>query len=210
MPFTLPADVAGRPIAIEGAGTLGRRIASVYVAGGTDVRLHDASPKQLEGAIQHVTDNAVGVRRTLDLHPANGLGSCTAFGELADAVRGAWMVVESVPEDLELKRQVFGQLDELADSDAILASKGLKRRRRLPRRRYRAAAVPGCDRPGSHDAVDGRFRGVGSSTPRWANHGCPCHGPLSDPEGVRRGAMLPTGRQAVLPQNLPSSGPPAL
>jgi CheY-like chemotaxis protein len=30
------------------------------------------------------------------------------------------------------------------------------------------------------------------------------------PEGVRRGAMLPTGRQAVLPQNLPSSGPPAL
>jgi 3-hydroxybutyryl-CoA dehydrogenase len=122
MPFTLPADVAGRPIAIEGAGTLGRRIASVYVAGGTDVRLHDASPKQLEGAIQHVTDNAVGVRRTLDLHPANGFGSCTAFGELADAVRGAWMVVESVPEDLELKRQVFGQLDELADSDAILAS----------------------------------------------------------------------------------------
>jgi hypothetical protein len=59
--------------------------------------------------------------------------------------------------------------------------RGLKRRRRLPRRRYRAAAVPGCDRPGSHDAVDGRFRGVGSSTPRWANHGCPCHGPLSDP-----------------------------
>jgi 3-hydroxyacyl-CoA dehydrogenase len=82
MPFTLPADVAGRPIAIEGAGTLGRRIASVYVAGGTDVRLHDASPKQLEGAIQHVTDNAVGVRRTLDLHPANGSGAAPLSASL--------------------------------------------------------------------------------------------------------------------------------
>jgi 3-hydroxybutyryl-CoA dehydrogenase len=92
------------------------------VAGGTDVRLHDASPQQLESALQHVTDNADGLRRALDLHPADGLGSSAAFGELADAVRGAWMVVESVPEDLELKRQVFGQLDELADSDAILAS----------------------------------------------------------------------------------------
>jgi CheY-like chemotaxis protein len=88
--------------------------------------------------------------------------------------------------------------------------RGLKRRRRLPRRRYRAAAAPDAIVLDLMMPLMGRFRGVGSSTPRWANHGCPCHGPLSDPEGVRRGAMLPTGRQAVLPQNLPSSGPPAL
>jgi 3-hydroxybutyryl-CoA dehydrogenase len=39
-----------------------------------------------------------------------------------DAVRGAWMVIEVVPEKLDLKREVFGQLDALAESDAILAS----------------------------------------------------------------------------------------
>ena len=39
------------------------------------------------------------------------------YGELGEAVRGAWMVVQSVPEDLELKRQVFGELDRLSDAD---------------------------------------------------------------------------------------------
>ena len=44
------------------------------------------------------------------------------FDDLADAVRGAWMVIEAIPEQLDLKREVFAQLDELADPDAILAS----------------------------------------------------------------------------------------
>jgi lactate dehydrogenase-like 2-hydroxyacid dehydrogenase len=43
MSYTLPADVDDRPIAIDGAGTLGRRIASVYAAGGTDIRMFDLS-----------------------------------------------------------------------------------------------------------------------------------------------------------------------
>ena len=41
---------------------------------------------------------------------------------LSVAVRGAWMVVEAIPEQLELKREAFAQLDEIADADAILAS----------------------------------------------------------------------------------------
>jgi hypothetical protein len=35
MPYALPADVDERPVVIDGAGTLGRRIASVYAAGGS-------------------------------------------------------------------------------------------------------------------------------------------------------------------------------
>jgi 3-hydroxybutyryl-CoA dehydrogenase len=38
MTYALPADVDERPVVIEGAGTLGRRIAAVYAAGGSDVR----------------------------------------------------------------------------------------------------------------------------------------------------------------------------
>jgi len=34
MPYTLPADVDERPVVIDGAGTLGRQIVSVYAAGG--------------------------------------------------------------------------------------------------------------------------------------------------------------------------------
>ncbi len=36
MPYVPPADVDERPVVIDGAGTLGRRIASVYVDGGSD------------------------------------------------------------------------------------------------------------------------------------------------------------------------------
>jgi len=57
MPFTLPPDVAYRPVAVDGAGALGRRIASVYVAGGTDVYIHDVSSDQREACIQFVADS---------------------------------------------------------------------------------------------------------------------------------------------------------
>ena len=48
MSYTLPSDVDSRPVAVDGAGTLGRRIASAYAAGGTDVRIFDLSPEQCE------------------------------------------------------------------------------------------------------------------------------------------------------------------
>jgi 3-hydroxybutyryl-CoA dehydrogenase len=38
MPYTLWADVDERPVVIDGAGTLGRRITAVYAGGGSDVR----------------------------------------------------------------------------------------------------------------------------------------------------------------------------
>ena len=41
MSFTLPSDVDERPMAIDAAGTLGQRIAAVYAAGGSDVRIFD-------------------------------------------------------------------------------------------------------------------------------------------------------------------------
>ncbi len=53
MPYTLPADVDQRPVVINGAGTLGRRIASVYAAGGSDVRIFDLSVEQREAAREY-------------------------------------------------------------------------------------------------------------------------------------------------------------
>ncbi|MFN2570383.1 MAG: hypothetical protein ABR537_02045 [Gemmatimonadales bacterium] len=41
MAYTLPDDVDQRPVAIDGAGTLGRRIAAVYAGGGSDVRIFE-------------------------------------------------------------------------------------------------------------------------------------------------------------------------
>ena len=121
MSYKLPSDVDDRPIAIDGAGTLGRRIASVYAAAGTDVRIFDVSQAQREAACDYVNEQVDEVRSKLDL-TGSRLGQAAVFEDLAEAVRGAWMAIEAIPERLDLKREVLGQLDELVDADAILAS----------------------------------------------------------------------------------------
>jgi 3-hydroxybutyryl-CoA dehydrogenase len=121
MSYTLPSDVDDRPIAIDGAGTLGRRIGSVYAAGGADVRMFDTSQAQLQAARDYMNEQREHVRTALNLHYSRA-GEVALFDDLAEAVRGAWMVIEAIPERLALKREVLAQLDELADADAILAS----------------------------------------------------------------------------------------
>ena len=121
MPYVLPSDVNERHVAIDGAGTLGQRIATVYAAGGTDICIYDVSADQLEAARDYVERNLNHVQQTLGLQvPRSGKVSLTE--QLREAVHGAWMVIEAVPESLELKQAVFAELDRLADSDAVLAS----------------------------------------------------------------------------------------
>jgi 3-hydroxybutyryl-CoA dehydrogenase len=117
----LPADVDDRPIAIVGAGTLGRRIATVYAAGGSHVEIFDLSQDQCDAAVNYVGEQIEQVRRTLKLDESR-TGTARASDDLVGVVRGAWMVIEAIPERLDIKRDVFGEVDELADSDAILAS----------------------------------------------------------------------------------------
>jgi 3-hydroxybutyryl-CoA dehydrogenase len=50
------------------------------------------------------------------------LGVVTATTSLAEALDGAWLVVESAPERLEIKIPLWGQIDEAADADTIFAT----------------------------------------------------------------------------------------
>jgi len=121
MGYALPGDVDQRPVAVVGAGTLGRRIAAVFAAGGTDVQIFDPSGEQLAAARDYAEQHLSEMRTALGLRDAP-TGGVATFDELGEAVRGAWMVIEAVPELVDLKRRVFGELDRLADGDAILAS----------------------------------------------------------------------------------------
>jgi 3-hydroxybutyryl-CoA dehydrogenase len=121
MSYTLPDDVDQRPVLIDGAGALGRRIASVYAAGGSHVRIFDLSAEQRESAAGYVAAHLATTQQTLDLHPARP-GTVEAVDDLAAGARGAWMIIEAVPEHVELKTKVFGDLDRVADPDAILCS----------------------------------------------------------------------------------------
>jgi 3-hydroxybutyryl-CoA dehydrogenase len=121
MAYSLPDDLDQRPVTVAGAGTLGRLIATVFAAGGSDVRIFDTSADQLEAGRAHVEKNVDDVQRALDLRPG-GTGGVEAVDDLARAVDGAWLVIESVPERVDVKVEVFGELDRLADPDAILAT----------------------------------------------------------------------------------------
>jgi 3-hydroxybutyryl-CoA dehydrogenase len=94
---------------------------SVYAAAGTDVRIFDVSQAQRDAARDYVNEQVDEVRSALHLTRSR-LGQVAVFEDLAEAVHGAWMVIEAIPERLDLKGEVLGQLDELVDTDAILAS----------------------------------------------------------------------------------------
>ena len=119
MSFTVPTDYANRPVAVIGAGTLGRRIALIFAAHGAQVTIYDLAEAQRDAAIGYVTKELPALaERLADVTP----GQVTAEADLAEAVAKAWLVIEAIPERLELKKQMFGQLDELSAHDAILAS----------------------------------------------------------------------------------------
>ena len=104
----MPGNVdVGRPAAVVGAGTLGRRIALVLARGGDDVRITDPDPAQREAAGRYLREQGQTVTVTHDL---------------AAAVDGAWLVVEAAPERLEVKRPLFAELSALAPPDAVLAT----------------------------------------------------------------------------------------
>jgi 3-hydroxybutyryl-CoA dehydrogenase len=121
MPYTLSADVDERPVSIVGAGTLGRRLALVYAAGGSDVRIFDISAEQCEAACDYVEEHVTQTQQTLGLDYAQR-GRVEVSDDLQEAVAGGWMVVEAVPEKIDIKIELFGDLDRLAEPDAILCS----------------------------------------------------------------------------------------
>ncbi|MEU6578642.1 3-hydroxyacyl-CoA dehydrogenase family protein [Streptomyces sp. NPDC046805] len=119
MAFTPPTDPATRPIAILGAGTLGRRMALMFATRGGQVRIYDPAAQAGQDACAYVEQNVAEVAAGVE---GGTPGAVTATTDLAEALARAWLVVEAVPERLDLKKQIFGDLDKMADADAILAS----------------------------------------------------------------------------------------
>ncbi len=112
-------DPAGRPVAVIGAGTLGRRIALMLATCGGEVRISDPDAAAREAALEYVAGALPDVVGRVD---GGRAGRVTAVADLAAAASDAWLVVEAVPERLELKRSVFARLDEVAPPDAVLAT----------------------------------------------------------------------------------------
>jgi 3-hydroxybutyryl-CoA dehydrogenase len=124
-PATSPRAASDRPtIGVVGCGTMGRSIAQVAAVAGHPVLLFDADPRAVEAAIQTIGDL---FRRAVERGqaPANladaAIARVKGVPEVA-ALAPADLVIESVNEDIELKRTVFALLETVVRDDAILAT----------------------------------------------------------------------------------------
>jgi enoyl-CoA hydratase/3-hydroxyacyl-CoA dehydrogenase len=112
-------------VAVIGAGDMGHGIAQLFAVGGYDVVLMDKYPEMLQKAKERV---AASLQRWVDRGKATkeeaaaALGRIRYTGDMADAVSNADLVVEAVPENLELKKSVLKTACELAPEGAIIAS----------------------------------------------------------------------------------------
>ncbi|MDJ0973270.1 MAG: 3-hydroxyacyl-CoA dehydrogenase family protein [Planctomycetota bacterium] len=113
-------------VLVIGAGTMGHGIAHVAAAAGFDAYLYDVASDLVETGLAKVKANLQkGVDRgkvTEEARDAALARLHAAPGDLKEAASNADLVVEAVPERIELKRQIFGDLEAAAPAHAILAS----------------------------------------------------------------------------------------
>jgi 3-hydroxybutyryl-CoA dehydrogenase len=112
-------DIRDRPVAVIGAGTLGRRIALMMASRGGAVRIYAPRAQQRAEAVHYVTETLPKVVRDRGF---GEVGAATAAGSLEEALEGAWLAVESVPEKLEIKIATWDQIDQAAPPDTIFAT----------------------------------------------------------------------------------------
>ncbi|MEE9470627.1 MAG: 3-hydroxyacyl-CoA dehydrogenase family protein [Gemmatimonadota bacterium] len=117
---------ASRPVlAVLGAGTMGHGIAQVAALAGYDVRLTDVSDEALESAMGRVKaqlDKGVELGKVEpDVRDA-ALGRLRATSDAAEARAGAEIVVEAVPEVLELKQEILAGAAETVEANTLLAT----------------------------------------------------------------------------------------
>lgn len=122
----LPAAPAqsGRPVAIVGAGLIGRAWAIVFARAGHPVRLHDMDAATMSGSLQYIAARLHELTEfgLLDEAPAVVMARIRCEPDLAAALRDVVLVQENIRETVEAKAAVFAQLDALAPADAVLAS----------------------------------------------------------------------------------------
>ncbi len=112
-------------MAVIGAGTMGRGIVHAAALGGFRVTLQDVDSGVLERAlegIQKEMQKAVERDRIDEGEMRGGLERISPTESLEEAVKEADLVIEAVPEEMELKLEIFGRLDKLCPERAVLAT----------------------------------------------------------------------------------------
>jgi 3-hydroxybutyryl-CoA dehydrogenase len=114
-----------KTIGVIGAGTMGRGIAYAAAYGGYRTILEDVSPEMLEQGlayIRHTLEEGVARGKVTEEQKTIALANLTTSRSVQDVCREADLLIEAVPEEMEVKLEIFTILDKFARPGAILAS----------------------------------------------------------------------------------------
>ena len=114
-----------KKVSVISLGTLGTQIAIQAASYGYEVRGYDQDLEVFQKTIQKVKGmmKFLGKTPTMPVEEWEKAASRSkVVKDLSDALKDADLVIEAVPENLELKRKVWGQLDSLAPKGALVAT----------------------------------------------------------------------------------------
>jgi len=108
-------------IACIGSGVIGSGWAARFLLNGFDVAVYDPSP-DARATTEHILDNARKALAALTTVHLPQEGRLSISASLAEAVEGAVLIQESVPERLDLKLAVMAEIEAACSDDALIAS----------------------------------------------------------------------------------------
>ena len=113
-----------RTVGLVGGGTMGQGIAITCAAAGLDVLLREKSPelaRESMDGIGHALDRDIAKWRRTQSEKKAIVGRVRTLDDF-DALEKADIIIECVPEDLELKTSIFQRLDQICPPEDILAT----------------------------------------------------------------------------------------
>ncbi len=112
-------------VTILGAGTMGHGIAQIAAMAGYRVALRDIDQSLLDKAMDKIrwSINKLVEKDKISREDAeNALRRITTHVDLAEAVKGSDLIIEVVPEDINIKKRVYAELDKYSDEQTAYAS----------------------------------------------------------------------------------------
>lgn len=112
-------------IAVIGAGTMGNGIAHTFAQSGFTVKLIDYSEKNLDRGMATIAanlDRMVSKGTISEEEKLNTIGNIITYTDIKDGVVGVDLVVEAATENVDLKLNIFKQLNDVCSHNTILAT----------------------------------------------------------------------------------------
>ncbi len=111
-------------IAVLGAGNMGHGIAEVAAMAGYDVNMRDINDEFVQNGYDQIewSLNKLAENDQLSEEADTVLERITPLVDMEEACAGADVVIEAVPEQMEIKKDVYGELEAVAHDDAIFAT----------------------------------------------------------------------------------------